>query len=271
MFEFLNLFLIALLASVIALAGGVIFLYNKKWSQALQHNSIPFAAGVLITVSILGLIPEASEMLGQQAFLVVIVAFFSAYFFEHFFVQIHHHQDDHSGRDYESAVPLVIFGDTIHNFIDGITIGASFLINPGLGLATAVSTFLHEIPHEIGDFGILLNAGWKRKDILIVNILSASTTIAGAFLMLFISENSLLVGYALAVSAGVFLYLGAIDFLPNINQNRKSKVSAVVPLVLGIFIMAVTLLAVPHGHEEETGHASEIETHNIETIEGGEL
>lgn len=248
MINLFHLFLLALLGSIIALIGGFAFLFNRKWSDILEKNSIPFAAGVLITVSLVGLLPESVDLLGESAFIIVLVTFMSAYIFEHTFFGIHHHKEHRHGKDFKSAIPLVLVGDTIHNFIDGVAIGASFFITPGLGLITAISTFLHEVPHEIGDFGILLKAGWKRKNILVVNVISASTTIVGAFAVLTFSENSSLLGTLLSISSGIFLYLGASDFLPNIEETKGSQMKHVLPLILGVIAMMLTLMAVPHTH-----------------------
>ena len=252
MVNLFHLLLLALLGSVIALVGGVVFLYKKAWSRFLERHSVPFAAGVLITVSLVGLLPEALEIIGTDSLMIVLVTFFGAYLFEHIFFGIHHHGEHRHGRDYKASVPLVLVGDTIHNFIDGVAIGASYLVAPGLGFITALSTFLHEVPHEIGDFGILLKVGWSRTKILTANIISASATVVGAFALLLFSENEPLIGALLAVSAGVFLYLGASDFLPNIAQGYPSKLKAVLPLAIGIAVMLGTLMAVPHAHEDET-------------------
>ena len=260
-----HLFLLALLGSVIALIGGVVFLYKKSWSDFLETHSVPFAAGVLITVALIGLLPEAFEVVGETAFVIVLATFFTAYLFEHVFFGIHHHGEHQHGRDYRSSVPLVLIGDTIHNFIDGVAIGASFLISPGLGLITALSTFLHEVPHEIGDFGILLKAGWSRSKILIINIISASATIIGAFALLLFLDNEALIGSLLAVSAGIFLYLGASDFLPNIQEGYPNKLKAVLPLALGVLIMYIALMAVPHSpeHEEQDDHEEAAMNQNL--------
>lgn len=249
--NYLELGLYAILASFLALSGGVVFLYSKSLSKKLSRHAIPFAAGVLLTVSLIGLLPEAVDMTGEQAFLIVLLSFFGAYFFEHFLFGIHHHDTHNHGHEYKSSVILVIVGDTIHNFIDGLTIGATYLVNPGLAFITTISTFLHEVPHEIGDFGILLKAGWKKTHILIVNIVSASTTLLGAFAALFIAQDPETIGVLLAVSAGIFLYLGAIDFLPNIFHDHDHGVSPIIPLLLGIIIMMGTLYAIPHEHEHD--------------------
>jgi zinc and cadmium transporter len=247
--ELLQLFLLALLGSIIALVGGVVFLYKRSWSDFLEKHSVPFAAGVLITVSLVGLLPEAHEAIGENTFVIILLTFFAADLFEHVFFGIHHHKEG-GAHDYKGSVPLVIVGDTIHNFIDGVAIGASFLVSPGLGLITALSTFLHEVPHEIGDFGILLRAGWSRPKIFLVNVISASATIVGAFALLLFAGNDVLIGSLLAVSAGVFLYLGASDFLPHIEEGYESKLKSVLPLTIGVAVMLFTLMVVPHSHED---------------------
>src|SRR3990172_8297487 len=246
MVNLFHLLLLALLGSIIALIGGVAFLFNRKWSDILEKHSIPFAAGILITVSLVGLLPESVELLGENAYKLVLATFLSAYLFEHTFFGIHHHGEHRHGKDYKSAIPLVLIGDTIHNFIDGIAIGASYMVTPGLGLITAISTFLHEVPHEIGDFGILLNAGWNRNKILTLNVISASSTIVGAFLVLTFSENNSLIGAMLSVASGIFLYLLASDFLPHIDEIKGSRLKHLMPLIIGALLMLVTLMAIPH-------------------------
>lgn len=246
----INLLLQALLGSVIALFGGVVFLYNRKLSSLLEKYSVPFAAGVLVTVSLLGLVPEAEHEIGESAFWIVLVSFLSVYLFEHLFFDIHHHgdEDGHTHDIKNSSVGLVIFGDTIHNFIDGIAIGAGFLINPNLGFITALSTFLHEVPHEIGDFGILLKTGWKKSKILMINIISSLMTVVGAFTVYLFNSGDSLNGILMAISAGVFLYLGASDFLPKIETIGKNKFRSLIPLILGSLIIMATIYLLPHNN-----------------------
>src|SRR3989339_713019 len=247
MSEVLNLFLLALLGSVIALFGGVVFLFNRKLSSVLEKYSVPFAAGVLVTVSLLGLIPESEHEIGEISHWIVLGSFLGVYLFEHLFFGIHHHGDDEDHHEIkDSSVGLVIFGDTIHNFIDGVAIAASFMISPNLGFITALSTFLHEVPHEIGDFGILLKAGWKRSKILTINIISSLMTIVGAFLVYTFNQSDMLNGSLMAVSAGVFLYLGASDFLPKIKDQKLHRLKSILPLLLGSLIIILTLLIIPH-------------------------
>lgn len=243
----LSLLAASLTGSVLGLLGGVIFLWQTRWSELLSRNAVPFAAGVLITVSLTGLMPEANEIIGEQVFTVVLFTFFAIYLFEHLLLGLHHHQHCQHGRDYCTAVWLVIVGDTIHNLIDGVAIGASFAVNPGLGWVTAWSTFLHEVPHEIGDFGILLAAGWSKRNIIVVNFVSALATLVGAFGVQWLASNQQLIAQLMGVSAGLFLYLGASDFLPHVKELGGSRVRAVLPLVLGVAVMLAVIHLIPHG------------------------
>jgi zinc and cadmium transporter len=264
--DLLNIILLALLGSVIALSGGLLFLSLKKWSKVLAKYSVPFASGVLITVSFLGLVPESVHLIGEKAFAVILVSFLGSYFFEMLAFDLHHHDhhDHHNGHGHhqQGSVPLVIFGDTIHNFIDGVAIAAAYLVNPGLGLITSVSTFLHEVPHEIGDFGILLKAGYSKKKVFLVNLFSSLFTVVGALVIYYFGAETPLPGYLLAVSAGMFLYLGASDFLPKAMDDVDKK-KAVGMLLIGAAIMYLSLSIVPHDHELHDHEESEIEVHEI--------
>ncbi|MBN1263650.1 MAG: ZIP family metal transporter [Candidatus Pacebacteria bacterium] len=246
---------LSLLGSVFALTGGIIFLYVKSWSLVLTRYSVSFAAGVLLTVALIGLLPEAVEMIGENAFLVVLSAFLSAYLFENFACNLHHHDHncDQPANKSSGSTGLIIIGDTIHNFIDGVAIAAAYLTDPGLGWITTISTFLHEIPHEIGDFGILLKKGWPPKKIVIVNILSALFTLIGTFSVVFVSQNENFIGILLASAAGMFLYLGASDFLPHAHEDLSRK-KALLALLAGVGIMLGTFKIIPHSHEHDSHH-----------------
>jgi len=262
--DVVSVLLLSTLGSLVALIGGVVFLYNKKWSKVLSRYSVPFAAGVLLTVSLVGLLPESVHMYGEGAFFVVLLTFFASFLFEQFVCHLHHHEShDHDHGVKSSSVPLVLVGDTIHNFIDGVAISASFLVNPGLGLITAISTLLHEVPHEIGDFGLLLKAGWKKGKVLLVTALSASMPIVGAMMVLVFTPSESTVGVLLAIAAGMFLYLGASDFLPSVHIHDKKDRGNVVALIIGVIVMYLTLNIIPHSHGEGHGASHEDREHEM--------
>lgn len=274
--ELLQLLLIALLGSIVPLIGGVFFLYWSPFSKTIERFAIPFAAGALITVGFIGLLPEAVHFLGTTALWGVLAAFIGSFLVERLFFSFHHHDhEDHhhsktgdksiSKKDQsaaQSSVGLVLLGDTIHNLIDGVAIGGAFLVNPGLALITAFSTFLHELPHEIGDFGILLKASWEKRNILLVNTLSASVTVLGAFAVQQFAFDGAVIGWLMAISAGIFIYLGSVDFLPNSFDHAEKNWPNMVALLLGVVILAAGFTIIPHSHDE-AGHTHEVgEMHN---------
>lgn len=228
-------------------------MYVPRLANTLEKYAIPFAAGTMITVALVGLMPEAYHLIGDMSLWILLGAFFVVFLFENVLFDLHHHSDDghHHHSVHQSSVPMVIIGDTIHNFIDGVAIGASYLVSPSLGLVTAMSTFLHEIPHEIGDFGILYKSGMARNRILVINILSAATSVLGAFSVLLFADNTNLIGGLMAVAAGIFFYLGAIDFLPRATSGFSSKAAPISAIILGVVAMMLTLRMIPHSHDHE--------------------
>ncbi|MFZ1721363.1 MAG: ZIP family metal transporter [Microgenomates group bacterium] len=260
---------LVLFGSVMALVGGVLFLYVTPLTKTLTKYSVPFAAGVLLTAALVGLLPESTHQIGETAFLVTLMAFIGSYVFEKFATSLHHHDDGHHHYDLkESSIWMVLVGDTIHNFIDGVAIAASYLVNPGLGVVTAVSTFLHEVPHEIGDFGILLKAGWEKRSIIIVNVVSALFTVLGAGAVLFVFDDSEVIGYLLAIAAGMFLYLGASDFLPKFH-DENTKMFDLSAFIFGTLVILGVFYAIPHehpSHDEDLDHDEQsLEEHGDES------
>lgn len=247
MSQLLELLGLSLIGSVAGLVGGAVFLVKKSWAEKLCLFAVPFAAGVLLSTTFLHLLPEAVDKVGNNAYLFVLVALLASFFFEQYFAHLHHH-DHHHENKLASSAPLVVLGDTVHNFIDGVAIASAFLTEPRFGLIVALATFLHETPHEIADFGILVAAGWSRKKVFVANVLSALTAIPGALLVFYFMRNAHeKIGLLLAVSAGIFLYLGASDFLPQVGEH-KGDVAAwrrFLPLVLGVVMMYLLTLVIP--------------------------
>jgi zinc and cadmium transporter len=244
---------LTLFGSILGLVGGIMFLYIPSWSKFLSKYSVPFAAGIMLTVALVGILPEAVHGAGEIAYTITLLSFIAAYLFEHFLCDLHHHENHSHVHTDQGPFYLVIIGDTIHNFVDGVAIAASYLVNPGLGVITTLSTFLHEVPHEIGDFGILINAGWSKKKVLWANIISACSSFVGALLVIFFAPSINSMGIILAISAGLFIYLASSDFLPH-AQDQLSKNKAVTSLLVGVGVMLMVFMLVPHSHGEEDEH-----------------
>ena len=237
--DLLNILGLSFIGSIAGLIGGAVFLVRKDWARVLGKYAVPFAAGVLLSVSILHLLPEAVSEYGEGAYLIVLIALVGSFLFEQFFAQLHHHEH-RMGTQLKATIPLVVVGDTIHNFIDGVAIAASYLINPTFGLVVALATFLHETPHEIGDFGILMSRGLSRGKTFMINFMSALATFPGALVVYYlIPDSHEKIGGLLAVSAGVFLFLGASDFLPEVGvkEERRIVIKEIALLILGVLLM----------------------------------
>jgi zinc and cadmium transporter len=158
-----------------------------------------------------------------------------------------HEQHDHatSHADHTESLPiLLIAGDSLHNLLDGIVIGLSFIVDPSLGLITALVVAAHEIPQEIGDFSILLNQGWSKGKVILINILQSLLTVPGALIGYFAGqavEPSL--PYLLAGAAGIFTYIAASDLIPEIHHHAGHKHAYRVLFIVTLGIVAVGMLS----------------------------
>ena len=211
----------SLIGGVFSLVGGALLLSRQKMALNLARYGTPFAAGALLAAALFDLLPESLDLVaGNSATRWVLVGILAFFLLEHFLKWFHHtHQHEHTGE--KSIAPLIIIGDTIHNFLDGIAIGAAFLINVPTGIVAAIAVAAHEIPQEIGDFGLLLKSGYRRKKVLVINGLSALMSTAGALLTFWLGSNtSLPLGELLAVTAGFFIYIAASDIIPTLHETK---------------------------------------------------
>jgi zinc and cadmium transporter len=248
------------LGSLLALLGGVILLTRKKLSHTITHGLSAFAAGALLGAAFLDLLPETfhhfeemgMEEVEGQVLLYTLIGILLFFLLERSIHWFHHHHHQHNEDEPTSAVvPLVIFGDGVHNFIDGILIAATFMVDIQLGMITTVAIAAHELPQEIGDFGILLHAGLSKKKALVYNLLSQLTAVIGGVATYFIG-NSIegVIPDIIAVTSGFFIYIALTDLIPDIhNENRKGFAlieSAL--LFVGIFVIWASINFLPHGH-----------------------
>ncbi len=234
--QFTQLLLLSLFGGVLALFFSIVFLYNTKLYSFFEKYSLSFASGVLISFSLFVLFPEISESNGKSTLFIIPIFIFLMFLLEKYLLDIHHHPHPHKHytKKSSSSVIFILIGDTIHNFVDGIAIGTSFVVSPAFGLVTAFSSFLHEVPHEIGDFGIMLDAKWKKSSIVVVNIISALFTTVGAFTIYYINPQPFVIGYLLCFSAAMFLYIGLVDLIPKIEKTKEKLYSFLVGFLIPI-------------------------------------
>lgn len=197
--------------------SGVVFLYFKqKVLNKILMVLVAFASGALLGSAFLDLLPE-SLALGETAFLYVLSGIVTFFVLEKFLYWRH----CHIGKcEVHEFVQLNLIGDGVHNFIDGMIIATSFLSNMILGFTTTLAIAFHEIPQEIGDFGILVYGGLKRQKALFYNFVSALTAVAGALFAYFISTNIENISFLVPFAAGGFIYIASTDLIPELHKRN---------------------------------------------------
>ena len=241
------------IGSLVSLVGGLALLFKSKKAMRWSHLLAAFAAGALLGATFFDLLPEALHEAGDtQAVLTWMLGGILLFFvLERFIHWFHHHELHHQDHHehHRATVPLVVLGDTIHNFIDGVVIASTFLVDIRLGMITTLAVAAHEIPQEVGDFGILLNAGLRRSKILLINILSALATVLGAMVAYRVGETvEAVVPIFLAVTAGFFVYISLSDLIPGIHSETKEKLAVKESLLLFAGLALVWLFATFLGH-----------------------
>lgn len=229
--------LFTLIGSLASLVGGFFLLIRRQLTESFSTGLINFAAGVLIAVAFLDLFPEALEAAGEADIFLPTLLGFVAFFFAERFIQIFHH---HHGHGEKPTTLLVILGDGVHNFIDGVAITASFLTSTTLGITTSLAVAAHEIPQEIADMGILLANGLSKRKALLLNFASALTALLGALLTFYFARYVQANLYIfLSITAGFFIYISASDLIPQIHEKflENKKIYQVSLFVLGIAVV----------------------------------
>jgi zinc and cadmium transporter len=235
------------IATFLISSGALIGIFSlaarKESLKKILLFLVGLSAGTLMGGAFIHLIPEALEELPAVfLFSLVLFSFIIFYFIEKILHWRHCHEEDCQVHTFGY---LNLIGDSIHNFIDGLIIAATFLIDIKLGLTTSIAIALHEIPQEIGDFGVLIYAGFKRAKALILNFLVALTVVVGGivgyFLSFYLEE---LIIYLLPFAAGGFLYISTSDLIPEIRKERDVKKSLIsfTFFLIGIAIMYLAKL-----------------------------
>ncbi len=229
------------IVSSLSLVGAGSLLLEKQLSKRQVLYIVSFSVGGLLGGAFFHLVPEAIEINGEvlRVSTWLLVGVFTSYILEMVLKWRHCHiptSDEHP----HSFAYVNLVGDGIHNAIDGIIIGGAYLTSTGLGVATTIAVCLHEIPQEIGDFGVLVYAGMTRRRALLLNLASASTSVLGVVIALTLSayvEN--LVALLLPFAAGNFIYIAGSDLVPEL-QDEKSLSNSLIQLAL--MVLGLSLL-----------------------------
>lgn len=248
------------------MAAAVFLLLRDHHRNAVLPHGISFAIGALLAVAFWGLIPEAFAEVKPEQFQTlsgtILAGILGFFVLEKLLIWRHchygrceahgddGHDEDHAhshghihshGRsDAKSAGALIILGDGIHNFVDGVLIAAAFLTDVHLGIVTSLAVATHEIPQEVGDFAILLDSGYSRGKALFYNILASLTTILGGVLAYYSLEDlhdSL--PYFLALAASSFIYIAVADLIPSLHKktDMKTSLEQIALIAAGVFLI----------------------------------
>ncbi len=213
-----------------SLAGGAVsMLLAATVAYSLLSGWVPrlvsYSVGVLLGVTFLDLLPEAFEKSEdvETLFGVVLAGLLAFFLLEKAALWRHGHEHgDHETR--QPSGMLILVGDAFHNFVDGVLIAAAFLTDARLGVTTTLAVMVHEIPQEIGDFMVLLKAGYSRRRALWLNLAASLTSVAGGIVGYFALEGArAMVQYALLIAASCFIYIAVADLIPDIHRRNSPR------------------------------------------------
>lgn len=250
--------------SVLA-AGLFLLLSENKRDKVLPHG-ISFAIGALLAVAFWGLIPHAFEEVEPDKFQAlsgtILAGILGFFVLEKLLVWRHchsgsceaHGDDQHTHyQSDKSAGSLIIIGDSIHNFVDGVLIAAAFLTDVQLGIVTSLAVAAHEIPQEVGDFAILLQSGYSKSKALFYNVFASFTTVIGGILAYFsLEELHQILPFFLALAASSFIYIAVADLIPSLHKKTEIKTSLYqIILILAGVLLISSLHGITHDIELE--------------------
>ena len=242
----MSTFLIAVGLSLIGGLGGLlvasgVLLIKDSARAKLIPWLVSYAVGALLGVSMLALLPKALEQLpASRVFTTLLLGILLFFVLEKLVLWRHCHI--HDCDVHESSVFPVLVGDAFHNFVDGAVVAAAVMTSVPLGISTAVAVAAHEIPQEVGDFAILLHAGYSRGRALVLNVLSSAASAAGA-VAAFVAFDQMprMLPYCLALAAASFLYVAMADLIPGLHRGRTdaSSMRQILLIAAGIATMLV--------------------------------
>ena len=223
-------------------AAALLLVLPQRTQSSLVPPLVSYAVGTLLGVALLALLPEAiSKAPAPRVFGTLLAGILLFFVLEKALLWRHCHSE--SCKVHGSSGPLVLIGGAVHNFIDGAMIGASLMTSFSLGVSAAVAVAAHEVPHELGDFAVLLHAGYSRRRALTLNVLSGVASVVGAIgAVLLVDVLPGLLPYLLALAASSFLYVALSDLVPDLHTHGPTGASAIRQIVLIALGMATAML-----------------------------
>ncbi|MEK7560262.1 MAG: ZIP family metal transporter [Patescibacteria group bacterium] len=230
--------------SAISFSGLLVLSLKERILRKYVFVLVSLAVGALLGDAFIHLIPESFEELDQNFAGILVITGILIFFSIEKFLHWHHHEDDEAKSHHTGKMILV--SDGLHNFIDGAIITASYFVSIEVGIATTLAIILHEIPQEVGDFGILLHSGYTAKKALFFNFVSALLAVFGAIVALIIHEAvKEFIIWIIPIAAGGFIYIAGSDLVPELHKtkNLKASIAQFLAIILGVTTMILLLFA----------------------------
>lgn len=230
--------------SVIALTGSLTLVLSEETQRRLLLPLVGFAAGALLGGALFHMLPTATESLRSplEAYLWFIAGFVAFYLVEQYLHWHHCHRG--ADCDRKPLGTLILVADGLHNLIGGLAVGASFLLGIPVGVSAWLAAAAHEVPQELGDFGVLVHSGLRPRKALTLNVLSALTFPVGG-LLAYAASGSVEIAFLVPFAAGNFVYIGATDLIPQLTAREGAweKLSHTAALLLGLGLLLLPALA----------------------------
>ena len=236
-----------LIISLISFIGVLALVLKRDLLNKSIFILVSLAVGALLGDVFIHIIPGAYEKMNDTTIIsFLLIGGILIFFILEKFIHWHHHTLEHAEEHHHQMGKMILFGDGVHNFIDGLIIASSYMVSLEVGMATTIAVVLHEIPQEIGNFGVLIHAGYKAKKALWYNFLSALTAVIGAIVALIlgsVAEDFAVI--LLPITAGGFIYIALSDLIPELHKNHSEQsLVQVIAIMVGVMSMAGILLFV---------------------------
>lgn len=234
------------IVSLVSFVGALTLILQKELLNKSVFILVSLAIGALLGDVFIHIIPETYEKIGNPTLIsIALIGGILIFFILEKVLHWHHHEPGHAEEHPHPVGKMLLIGDGVHNFIDGLIMAASYLVSIEIGVATTIAVILHEIPQEIGNFGVLIHAGYSNARALWYNFLSALMAVAGAVAGLVLSglaEQSSL--FLLPLTAGGFIYIALSDLIPELHKDKRvgQGMAQVIAIVIGVLSMAALLL-----------------------------
>ena len=234
------------LVSFVSLVGVALLAIKAKKLKKILLYLVSLSVGALLGDVFIHLLPEAfkeydATLVGMYALCGILFSFVIEKIIHYRHRHVHKHDRPHEKHPHAFAV-MNLVGDAFHNFIDGILIAASYIVSIPVGVATTIAIILHEVPQEIGDFGVLLHGGFTKSRAIMLNLLTAFTAVLGTIIGFLIASSESMLVFLLPFSAGNFIYIASANLIPELHRSAHEEKSLGITVVQ-LFAMAAGMVA----------------------------